>query len=124
MAPNPNYGIQPAFYNIQDPATSQFLAYDDGIVTVSPEAFKWEVSATSSVTHNYIKLPTTTKYLKDTGSSYELADSTDANSEWQGLSIAYVSPLVIVLFAGFRILIPVSCVLEPALSSTRRPVIT
>ena len=92
--------VRAALYYIQDPTSSKYLAVTHGQLEVSAEAYMWEIRDTSNFTYQYIRVRDSVKYLRDTGSSYELVNTMDANSEWQSLSKSYGFPLVIVLCAG------------------------
>ena len=92
--------VPPATYNIKDPASLKYLAVINDEVRLSAESYPWEVSTALDENYNYIQTSGAEKKLRDNGSKYELTDSNDANSEWHGLSVSYVSPLAIVLLAG------------------------
>ena len=118
MAPD---HLRAALYYIQDPTSYKYLAVTRGQLEMSAETYIWEIRDTSDFTYQYIRVRDSEQYLRDNGHSYELVNTMDANSEWQGLSKSYGFSLVIVLCAGFLILISGSCVLDPAMSSTGRP---
>jgi len=79
--------IASAKYNIQN-TDDDYLAVVDSSIDTQSEAYAWQITAGSSDKYNYIQDPTSTNWLHDTGSGYDLvtSDKKDANCEWENLS--------------------------------------